>query len=54
MKAGSFCSITSEGDGDIFEPTGQLKEENEENAEGLEDTKLLTVRRFLMPTSGGS
>ena len=26
MKVGSFCSITSEGDGDIFEPTGELKE----------------------------
>ena len=25
MKVGSFCSITSEGDGDIFEPSGQLK-----------------------------
>ena len=24
MKAGSFCSITSEGDGDIFGPGGQL------------------------------
>ena len=26
MKAGSFCSITSEGDGDIFELTGELKQ----------------------------
>lgn len=24
MKAGSFCSISSEGDGDIFGPTGEL------------------------------
>ena len=26
MKTGSFCSITSEGDGDIFELTGELKQ----------------------------
>ena len=31
MKAGSFCSITSEGDGDIFELTGELKQ-NENSA----------------------
>ena len=26
MKTGSFCSITSDGDGDIFELTGELKQ----------------------------
>ena len=35
MKVGSFCSITSEGDGDIFDSsgTGQLKEEDEDELE---------------------
>ena len=37
MKVGSFCSITSEGDGDIFDSsgTGQLKEEDEDEMEDL-------------------
>merc|ERR1719295_121255 len=42
MKVGSFCSITSEGDGDIFDSagTGQLKEEDEDE---MEDEDLAAI-----------
>ena len=42
MKVGSFCSITSEGDGDIFDSsgTGQLKEEDEDE---MEDDDLAAI-----------
>ena len=39
MKAGSFCSITSEGDGDIFELTGELKQ-NENSMMVTSNTSL--------------
>ena len=50
MKVGSFCSITSEGDGDIFEAaTGQLKEEEEENHQDDDGPSSLPLSTDLSP-----